>query len=172
MCQMRKYFAYLTEASYSYMYLCYIYIYGWLSIKGQKQEFLTIFAFTFTHRYTSTNKPRWQNITFDLVIQLKQTHRKPLGCVFMLVTLTLLELHEMRRIENSFEEKIGIKKIGESDTNFWLHSFHPLLLFVTFVMNSFPLPKRRTFLNGLVDCGCFKSQTTQTTSWKPRFRIF
>ena len=30
--------------------------------------FSTIFAFTFTHRYTDTNKPRWQNVTFDLVI--------------------------------------------------------------------------------------------------------
>ena len=38
-----------------------------LSIKGQKQEYSAIFAFTFTHRYTSTNKPRWQNVSFDLV---------------------------------------------------------------------------------------------------------
>ena len=38
-----------------------------LSIKGQKQEYSAIFAFTFTHIYTSTNKPRWQNVSFDLV---------------------------------------------------------------------------------------------------------
>ena len=55
------------------MYLCiylyiYIYIYSCLSIKGQKQEFSAIFAFIFTHRYTGTNKPRWQNFTFDLVM--------------------------------------------------------------------------------------------------------
>ena len=75
----------------------------------------------------------------------------------MLVTLTLSEPHEIRRIENSVEEKMGIEKIGESDINFWLHSLHPLLLFVTFVMNSFPLPKRRYFLNGLVECDCFES---------------
>ena len=67
------------------------------------------------------------------------SYRKPLGCVFMLVTLTLSKPHEIRTIE------MGIGKIGESDINFWLHSFHPLLLFATFVMNSFPLPKRRTF---------------------------
>ena len=56
---------------YSYMYLCiylYIYIYSCLSIKGQKQEFSAIFAFIFTHRYTGTNKPRWQNVTFDPVM--------------------------------------------------------------------------------------------------------
>ena len=51
------------------MHLCiYLYIYDCLSIKGQKQEFSAIFAFTFTHRYTGTNKPRYQNIAFDLVI--------------------------------------------------------------------------------------------------------
>ena len=63
----------------------------------------------------------------------------------MLVTLTLSEVHEIPRIENSVEDKMGIGKPGESDTNFWLYSLHPYLLFVTFVMNSFPLPKRRTF---------------------------
>ena len=56
----------------------------------------------------------------------------------MLITLTLSEPHEIRRIENSVEEKMGIEKIGESDIN-------PLLLFVTLVMNPFPLPKRRIF---------------------------
>ena len=70
---------------------------------------------------------------------------KPLGCVFMLVTLTLSEPPEIRRIENWVEEKMDIEKIGESDIKFWLHSLHPLLFFVTFVMNSFPLPERRTF---------------------------
>ena len=59
------------------MYLCiYLYIYGCLSIthyiklgrKDQKQEFSAIFPFTFTHRYTGTNKPCWQNVAFDLVI--------------------------------------------------------------------------------------------------------
>ena len=39
----------------------------------------------------------------------------------------------------------GYRKIGESGINFWLHSLHPLLLFVTFAMNSFPLPKGRIF---------------------------
>ena len=63
----------------------------------------------------------------------------------MLVTLTLSELHEIRRIENSVTEKMGIVKIPESDVNFWLPSLPHLLLFVTFVMNFFPLPKRRTF---------------------------
>ena len=62
-------------AIYGYVYVCiymamyiYVYIYGYFCIKGQKQEFSAIFAFTFTHRYTGTNKPRWQNVTFDLVI--------------------------------------------------------------------------------------------------------
>ena len=32
--------------------------------------FSAIFAFTFTHRSTGTNKPRWQSVAFDLVIQL------------------------------------------------------------------------------------------------------
>ena len=32
----------------------------------------------------------------------------------MLVTLTLSELHEIRRIEYSVEEKMGIEKIRES----------------------------------------------------------
>ena len=72
-------------------------------------------------------------------------HRGPLGYVFMLFTLTLSEPHEIQRIENSVEEKMGIEKIGESEINFWLHSLHALLRFVTFVTNSFPLPKRRTF---------------------------
>ena len=67
------------------------------------------------------------------------------GCVFMLATLILLEPHEIRRIENSVEEKMSIEKIGESCINFWLHYLHPLLLFVTFVMNPFPLPTRLTF---------------------------
>ena len=67
------------------------------------------------------------------------------GCVFMLATLILLEPHEIRKIENSVEEKMSIEKIGESCINFWLHYLHPLLLFVTFVMNPFPLPKRLTF---------------------------
>ena len=63
----------------------------------------------------------------------------------MLVTLKLSKPHEIRRIENSVEEKMDIEKIAESDINFWLHSLHPFLLFVTFVMNSFSLPKRRIF---------------------------
>ena len=46
----------------------YIFICDCLSIRDQKQELLAIFAFTFTHRYTGTNKPRWQNLAFDLVI--------------------------------------------------------------------------------------------------------
>ena len=54
----------------------------------------------------------------------------------MLITLTLSEPHEVRRIENSVEEKMSIEKIEESDINFWLHSLHPLLLFVTFVTPS------------------------------------
>ena len=54
-------------------------------------------------------------------------------------------MHEIGSIENSVEEEMDIEKIGESDINFWLYSRHFLLLFVTFVMNSFPLPKRRTF---------------------------
>ena len=58
-------------------------------MKGQKQEFSTIFIFTFIHRYTGTSKPLWQNVAFDLAIQLQQTHRKPLRCDFLLVTLTL-----------------------------------------------------------------------------------
>ena len=45
-------------------------------------------------------------------------HRKPLGWVFMLVTLTLSAPHEIQSIENSAEEKMGIEKIGESDINF------------------------------------------------------
>ena len=68
-----------------------------------------------------------------------------LDMFFLLVTLKLWEPHEMRRIENSVEEKMGIEKIGESGMNFWLQSLHPLLPFVTFVMNSFPIHKRRTF---------------------------
>ena len=59
----------------------------------------------------------------------------------MLVTLTLSELHEIRRIENSVEEKVGKEKIAEIDI-----SLPPLLVvFKTFVKNSFPLRKRRTF---------------------------
>ena len=63
----------------------------------------------------------------------------------MLVTLTLSEPHEKPMIENSVEEKTGIEKIGESDINFWLQFLHPVILFVTFVMNPFLFPKRRTF---------------------------
>ena len=63
----------------------------------------------------------------------------------MLVTLTLSELHEIRSIEKSVEEEMGIEKVGESGINFWLYSLNFLLRFVTFVMNSFPLPKRRAF---------------------------
>ena len=37
-------------------------------MKGQKQEFSSIFTFTFTHRYAGTNMPRWQNVAFHLVI--------------------------------------------------------------------------------------------------------
>ena len=44
----------------------------------------------------------------------------------MLVTLTLSEPHEIRKIENSVEEKVGKEKIAESDINFWLPSLHPL----------------------------------------------
>ena len=69
--------------------------------------------------------------------------REPLGCVLMLVTLTLSEPLEIRTIEISVEEKMSIEKIGESDINFWLDSLHPLLLFVTFYHE--PLPKSRTF---------------------------
>ena len=70
---------------YIYIYICYmmyiiympyirlcidvcIYIYGCLSIKGQKQGFSAILAFTFIHRYIGTNKPHWQNVAFDLAI--------------------------------------------------------------------------------------------------------
>ena len=35
--------------------------------KRQRQEFSAIFPFTFTYSYTSTNKPCWQNVAFDLV---------------------------------------------------------------------------------------------------------
>ena len=59
----------------------------------------------------------------------------------MLVTLTLSEPHEIPRIENLVEVKKGIEKIGETYINFWLHSLHPLVLFVTFGMNSFPFLK-------------------------------
>ena len=45
-------------------------------------------------------------------------HGKPLGCAFMLITLILLEPHEIRRIENSVQEKMDIGEIGESDINF------------------------------------------------------
>ena len=37
-------------------------------MKGPKQEFSTSFAFTFTHRYTGTNKPPWHVVAFDVVI--------------------------------------------------------------------------------------------------------
>ena len=69
----------------------------------------------------------------------------------MLVTLTLSEPHEIRRIENSVEEKMGIEKIGESDINFWLHSLHPLLLFVTFVMNSFMIASNLSDSNDFME---------------------
>ena len=75
-----------------------------------------------------------------------KTHRKPLGCVFKLVTVRSSELHEIQRIENSVEEKsVSIEKFGENDINLWLHSLRPFTLFVTFAMNPFPLPKRCTF---------------------------
>ena len=45
-----------------------MYVYGCLGIKGQKQEFAAIFTFTFTQRCTGTNKPRLQNVAFDLVV--------------------------------------------------------------------------------------------------------
>ena len=65
------YIIYIYLHIYSYTYLCiFLYIYGCLSIKGQKQEFLAIFAFAFIHRYTGTNKPRSQNVPFDLVTYL------------------------------------------------------------------------------------------------------
>ena len=71
------YIIYILYIIYMYIYIfiyvsmyifIYIYIYSCLSIKGQKQEFSAIFAFIFTHRYTGTNKPRWQNVTFDPVM--------------------------------------------------------------------------------------------------------
>ena len=74
----------------------------------------------------------------------------------MLVTFTLSEPHEIRRIENSVEDKMGIEKIGESDINFWLHSLDPLLLFATFAVSSFPILKD-VFLNGLAEYDCFES---------------
>ena len=69
------YIIYILYIIYMYIYIfiyvsmyIFIYIYSCLSIKGQKQEFSAIFAFIFTHRYTGTNKPRWQNVTFDPVM--------------------------------------------------------------------------------------------------------
>ena len=55
-------------ALYIYVSMHIFYIYDCVSVRGQKQELLAIFALSFTHRYTGTNKPRWQNVAFDLVI--------------------------------------------------------------------------------------------------------
>ena len=74
----------------------------------------------------------------------------------MLVTFTLSEPHEIRRIENSVEDTMSIEKIGESDMNFWLDSLDPLLLFATFAVSSFPFLKD-VFLNGLAEYDCFES---------------
>ena len=60
---------------YIYIYIIYIYIYlfiyvsMYIFIYMAAQEFSATFAFTFPRRYTAgTNKPRWQNVTFDLPI--------------------------------------------------------------------------------------------------------
>ena len=117
-----------------FIYLC-MYFYIWLLKNKRQKKNFQLFSHSLLHIDT-------QALTSHVD---KMPHRKPLGWVFMLVTLTLSEPHEIPRIKNWVEEKMGIEKIGESDINFWLHSLHPLWLFVTFVMNSFPLPKRRTF---------------------------
>ena len=51
---------------YIFLYVAAIYVI--CGMKSQKQEFSTIFVFTFTHRCTGTNEPRWQNVIFHLVI--------------------------------------------------------------------------------------------------------
>ena len=77
----------------------------------------------------------------------------------MLVTLKLSEPHEIWRIENSVEEKMGIEKIGESNINIWLYSLRLLLLFVTFVMKSFLLSKRLSIASNLSDSNDFMETT-------------
>ena len=47
----------------------FIYVSMYIFIYMAAQEFSATFAFTFPRRYTAgTNKPRWQNVTFDLPI--------------------------------------------------------------------------------------------------------
>ena len=149
----------------------YIYIHGCLSTKGRKQEFPAIFTFTFTHRYTGSNKPRWQNVAFNLVIQLQQTHRKPLRCVFTLATLTLSEPHEIRRIENSVEEKMGIEKIGESDITSGCTP-STLCCFLS-ILSWTPSPfLKKVLFEWSSWIWLLRIFPTQTASWKPRFWIF
>ena len=128
------------------MYLCiYLYIYSCLNIKGQKQEFPAIFAFTL-HLDTQVLTSHIGKMLLSIWRYCYNRRTESLlDMFFLLVTLKLWEPHEIRRIENSVEEKMGIEKIGESGMNFWLQSLHPFLPFVTFVMNSFPIHKRRTF---------------------------
>ena len=113
---------YLYIHIYSYMYLC-IYLYIWLL----KYKSFSRFSATRVFRYFCIHVGKM----LLLIWQYSYNRRTEslLDVFFMLVNFTLWELHDIRRIENSVEEKMGIKKIGENDINLWLHSLRPLLLF-------------------------------------------
>ena len=74
----------------------------------------------------------------------------------MLVTLKLSEPYEIRRIENSVEEKMGIEKIGESDINLTALP-SPFVAFCHFCHEVLPPFEKTYFLNGLIEYDCFES---------------
>ena len=94
---------------------------------------LYIYAYIYIYIYISI---KGQKQEFSAIFAFAFTHR---------YTGTNKPRLQIVVVDNSVEDKMGIEKIGESDINFWLHSLRPLFIFVTFFMNSFPLPQKRTF---------------------------
>ena len=128
------------------MYLC-IYLYIWLL--KYKRSATRVFSYFCIH----------VGKMLLLIWQYSYNRRTEslLDVFFMPVTFTLWELHDIRRIENSVEEKMAIEKIGENDINLWLHSLRPLLLFCHFCHELLPPSEKTYFLNGLVEYDCFES---------------
>ena len=84
-----------------------------------------ISALTFTNRYADINNPCWQTVEWnynalDVIVQLSQRYREPVGCFLLLLAVILSEsIREKRRSKNWVAKKLGtIKSLSE-----WHHIF-------------------------------------------------
>ena len=65
-----------------------------------------ISALTFTNRYADINNPCWQTVEWnynalDVIVQLSQRYREPVGCFLLLLAVILSEsIREKRRSKN------------------------------------------------------------------------